>query len=267
MVSQVIGVSGWKCRKRSGVTYYRCPGCKSSVDMIFWGPDGLVECFRCNREFPHGDFRQVRRTKTIAECASCGREVPLIPSTFGMAGLGFICSGCSNYVAVLYGNRFVNPRSVLEVEWNPTIIRRGERVFSGERRFVVCRTAKDFLILKVLQAVVKEEDSRFLFARPNEHSAGVLLDSKRRKYLGFLVWTEGEYAVLRQIFIVEEDRRRGHAENMVRFWVERYADPLHAKFGIESPNEQATRLHLKLGHLKIEGDSYVGVKCFRVPGM
>jgi hypothetical protein len=161
----------------------------------------------------------------------------------------------------------VNPLSVLDVKWNPTVVQRGEPVFSSQRQFVVCRTAKDFLILKVLQAVVKEEDSRFLFARPKEHYAGLLLDAKRPKYLGFLVWTEDKYAVLRQIFVAEDERRKGHAENMVRFWVERYADALHEKFGIESPNEQATRLHVKLGHIKIEGDSYVGIKCFRVPGM
>jgi len=184
-----------------------------------------------------------------------------------MAGLGFICADCSNYVAVLYGNRFVNPRSVLDVKWNPTVLNRGEPVFSSERRFVVCRTAKDFLILKVLQAIVKEEDSRFLFARAKEHNAGLLLDAKRRKYLGFLVWTEDKYAVLRQIFIVEDERRKGHAENMVRFWVERYADVMHEKFGIESPNAQATSLHLKLGHIKVEGDSYVSIKCFPVPGL
>jgi hypothetical protein len=201
------------------------------------------------------------------ECASCGQEVPLITSTFGIAGLGFICSDCSNYVAVLYGNRFVNPRLVLDMNWNPSIVDRGQRVFSDQREFVTCKSAKDFLVLSVLQAVVKEEDNRFLFARPKEHCAGLLINPMRRKYLGFLVWTEGEYAVLRQIFIVEDERRKGHAENLVRFWVKEYAERLHDKFGIESPNEQATRLHLKLGHLITKGDSYFGIKCFRVPSL
>lgn len=43
--------------------------------------------------------------------------------------------------------------------------------------FVVCKTMndfKDFLVLKVLQAIVKEKekDSRFLFGRRNEQEAG-----------------------------------------------------------------------------------------------
>jgi len=49
---------------------------------------------------------------------------------------------------------------------------------------------RDFLVLKVLQAIATEENERFLFGRPKEHEAGLLLGCRRRKYLGFLVWTE-----------------------------------------------------------------------------
>jgi hypothetical protein len=78
------------------------------------------------------------------------------------------------------------------------------------------------------------------------------------------VWTEDKFAALRQIFVVEDERRQGHAEKMLTFWIENYADRLHERFGIESPNERALSLHLKLGHLRVEGDSYVGIKCFPV---
>ena len=46
--------------------------------------------------------------------------------------------------------------------------------------------------------------------------------------------------------------------------VNQHADKLNSKFGIEAPNENAIALHLKLGHIKAEGDSYFGVKCFLV---
>src|SRR5207245_1295569 len=94
--------------------------------------------------------------------------------------------------------------------------------------------------------------------------------------LGFLVWTErvwtegvckdDEHAVLRQMFVVEDERRKGFAQQMVTHWVGQHADKLNPKFGIEAPNDKAIALHLKLGHIKAEGDSYVGVKCFRVQG-
>ena len=131
-------------------------------------------------------------------------------------------------------------------------------------RFVPCRNGKDFVVLKVLQATAQIEDSRFLFGDPKEYCAGLLVDSRKRKYLGFLAWTEDKHAVLRQIFIVENDRRKRHAEKLVKFWVQRYADRLHEKFGIESPNEQAISLLAKLGYLKIEGDRCRGIKCFPV---
>jgi len=263
MAHQVITVSGWKSRKLTTVSMYRCPACGHCQEMICGGGDGKYRCFHCDKKFAEHEFGEVKRERTVVVCANCGREVTLLSSTFGVAGLGFICSDCSNYVAVLYGTHFVNPSTVLTVDWNPTVCRRGEPMPSG-LSFVVCKTMKDFLVLKVLQAIVKEEDSRFLFGRPNEHQAGLLLDSERRKYLGFLVWTETDYAVLRQMFIVEDERRKGLAQQMVTFWVENHADRLNERFGIEAPNEKALSLHLKLGHIKAEDDSYVGIKCFKV---
>ena len=265
MAHQVITISGWKSRKLGSVPFYRCPGCGDCQDRPFWGPDGLVQCFRCHKKFPHGDFALVKKKRIIVDCAVCGREVPLIPCTCG--ALGYICSNCSNYVAIHYGRQAVQPGLVLDVDWNPTIWNRAEIIPAVGLSFVRCNTTKDYLVVQVLQAVAKKEDGRFLFVRSKEHWAGLLLDSSKRKYLGFVVWTEDKCAVLRQIFIVEDERRKGHAETLVKFWVERYADRLSEKFGIESPNEQAMKLHVKLGHVKVEGDSYVVVKSFLVFGL
>jgi hypothetical protein len=108
-----------------------------------------------------------------------------IPSTFGMAVLGFICSDCSNYVAVLYGNQFANPRAVLDVKWSPTVVGRGEAVFSSERQFVVCRTARDFLVLKELQAIVKEEDQPLPLCSPEGALRGTPAGGEKTKVLRF----------------------------------------------------------------------------------
>lgn len=194
---------------------YRCPECGHNQDMLCGAGDDKYQCSRCGQKFSEDEFGEVKRERTVVVCAKCGREVTLLPSTFGMAGLGFICGDCHNYVAVLYGTHFANPRRVLTFGWNPTVCRRAERMPSG-LSFLVCETMKDFLVLRVLQAIVKEEDERFLFGRPKEHEAGLLLDCRRRKYLGFLVWTErtwedgvwknSEQAVLRQMFVVEGER-------------------------------------------------------------
>jgi hypothetical protein len=65
-----------------------------------------------------------------------------------------------------------------------------------------------------------------------------------------------------QKFPSEDECRKGLAEEMVGFWVKSYAARLYENFGIEAPNEKATNLRQKLGHLKIDEGSCIGVKCF-----
>jgi hypothetical protein len=275
MVHESISMNGWKSRKLAKISMYQCPECGNCQDMLFLaGKDGKYPCFGCNKKFARNEYHQVKRTRTVVVCGKCNREVALAPSTVGLAGVGYICSDCSNYVAVFYGTHFVNPRTVLTFRWNPTVCRRAERTQSG-LSFLVCDTMKDLLVLTVLQAIVKQEDSRFLYGNSKEYEAGLLLDCRRRKYLGFLVWTErvwvdgvwkdSDHAVLRQMFVVEDERRKGFAQQMVTHWVKQHADKLNPKFGIEAPNENAIALHLKLGHIKAESDSYHGLKCFLVP--
>lgn len=264
MARQTLKVAGWTSRKVGSVLFYGCPGCRHCQDILFGGCDNLAECSSCHEQFPAEDFTKIQRKRTILKCGDCGREVPLIPSYYGF--LGYICPDCSNYVAIHYGKQALQPSSVLDVNWNPTLVDRGVSLSGGELWFASCKTVRDYLVVRVLQAIAKQEDGRFLsLGAEKEHLAGLLLDSKRHKYLGFIVWTEDKYAVLRQIFIVEQKRRKGHAKRLVRFWVERYADRVHPKFGIEAPNEKALSLHAKLGHIKIEGDSFRSIKCFLVP--
>ena len=261
----VVKVGGWKRKKTAQVQFYRCPDCAHCQETIFWGPDELAECFSCHKRFPHRAFTPAKVRRIIAVCRECGADVPLTPSYFGIAGLGYICSECKSYVAIAYGMQTVNPTTVLQPAWNPGVRKRGELV-SKNLVFTRCRTKKDYLIVQLLQAFVKEEDSRFLFVRDKEQSAGLYLDVAKRKYLGFLVWNKSdEHAILRQIFIVPHKRRKGLASRLVTFWIERYANKVNDTFGIESPNEKALNLHIKLGHVIQEGESVKGVKCFLAP--
>jgi acetyltransferase (GNAT) family protein len=105
-----------------------------------------------------------------------------------------------------------------------------------------------------------------MFVRDGEESAGLVLDQKTGEYLGFIVWNvSAGHAILRQIFTVQDERRRGLAERLVVYWVTRYADELSDTFGVESPNDKASNLHIKLGHMVKEGDGLKGIKCFFAP--
>jgi hypothetical protein len=79
------------------------------------------------------------------------------------------------------------------------------------------------------------------------------------------MWTESETAVMRQLFVVRDERRKGYASKLFTFWVQRYAKRLNAQFGIEGPNEASTNLLLKLGHVRIEGPRLIGVDCHFAP--
>ena len=263
----VMKVGGWKRTKIGYVLFYRCPECAKCQEMILRDANGQAECFACDKKFPHDSFVQVRLRRKIVVCSRCSADVPLTPSYFGVVGLGYICSECHSYVAVAYGMQAVNPTTVLKPNWNPIVWKRCE-VVDKNTAFTVCRTRRDYLVVQLLQAMVKEEDSRFLFVREKDQLAGLYVDIARRKYLGFLVWNVADaHAVLRQVFIVPGERRRGLALRLVDFWVARYADKVNTTFGIESPNEKALNLHIKLGHIVQEGDSVRGVKCFFVQGL
>lgn len=260
-----LGLVGWKSKKTSRIDFYRCPNCGHCQESIFYGPDEMTECFHCNKRFRARKFLLAKVQRPVVECGRCGASVSITESNSNIVGIGYLCPACQSYVAVEYGRRMVHPLHVLELDWNPTIRRRGERVDDG-LLFTRCRTKKDYLVVQLLQVMAKKENPRFMFVRERAQFAGLYFDAEKLKYLGFLVWTvTGKHAVLRQIFIVPHERRKGLAERLVVFWVERYADRVNDTFGIEGPNEKALKLHEKLGHVRIEGESVKGLKCFFAP--
>jgi GNAT superfamily N-acetyltransferase len=261
---QVLRVEGWKSRRVGSVTFYKCPLCGDYYDLLTPNPKGLAQCFACNKSSAETTFVRIKKKTVIARCAHCGTEVPFVPSAVGL--IGPMCSdfACSNYVAVCYGKAFLEPRTVLDTRWNPGLQSRGERISAG-LLFAPCRSKKDQTILRLLQVLAKQDDERFKFGDPNEFRSALCFDRRQRRYLGFLVWTESKTAVLHQLFVVRDERRKGIASKMVNFWIDNYAKRLGERFGIEGPNEAALKLHVKLGHIKIRGSDAIGVNCHFVP--
>lgn len=220
----------------------------------------MVQCPACNYRFPRRELVPVKVKRSLVECRKCGAEVPIIGSTFGSCGLGYICPGCQSYVALEYGRTIVNPLDVMKPSWNPSILSRGRSTGPG-LIFAECRTKRDYLVLRTLQVMAKEEESSFLLFREHEAFGALYLRTRNPKYVGFLIWNiQGNPAILRQIFIIPDERRKGLATRLVNFWVSSYADKLSERFGIEAPNAKALALHRKLGHIKTN-------KCFAVPSL
>jgi Acetyltransferase (GNAT) family len=256
-------LAGWSTRKIATRQYYQCPSCKEVHDSLGWGQDRLAECFKCKQRSPVDSFGSVTKKRTLAKCAHCSAEVWFVPMNYGF--LGYVCPNCQNHVAIRYGHTRLQPARALNVGWNSSVLKRGMPL-DPSLLFVLCKSKKDYLVLNLLQVIVKAEDSRFILSPPNEHYAALLLDRETMKYLGFMCWTEKENAVIRQIFVLKAERRKGYAQKMVAFWIDRYAKPLNEKFGIELPNEKALELHIKMGHVRREGDRAVGIRCTFVGG-
>ena len=247
MPIQMLRVEGSKSRHVARIRFFRCPGCGDCQDLLFPNANGMVQCFACNELRPQSEFEVVQKRRIVARCAHCGDDVPFAPSTSGL--IGPLCSNfeCSNYLAVAYGNTFLEPRLVLSPTWNLGLGDRAQSM-SGDFLLARCLSKRDHTVLKVLQVLAMQDDHRFKFGDPEEYCSALCIDTKRQKYIGFLIWTENKTAILRQLFVVKDERRKGRASTMVRFWVERYAKPMGDKFGIEGPNEAALKLRQARPH-------------------
>jgi hypothetical protein len=261
---QVLRVDGSKSRRIGGIRFFRCPACCDCYDLLSPDDEGMVRCFACNAIRPQAEFEIIRKRRIVAKCAHCGDEVPFIPSTTGL--IGPLCSKleCSNYLAVAYANTFLEPKLVLDPVWNHGLRARAQSI-SGSLCMAGCRSKRDHTVLRVLQVLAMQDDHRFKFGDLEELCSALCFDAKRKKYVGFLIWSENKTAILRQLFVVKSERRKGQASKMVTFWVQHYAKPMGDKFGIEGPNEAAMKLHAKLGHIRIEGSQAIGIKCFFAP--
>jgi GNAT superfamily N-acetyltransferase len=261
MPTQTIKLSGWASLRRGPLDCYQCPGCGALTEALFEFGNG-ARCFDCQRDFPFEDFKSAEKEETFAVCAECERDMALTPFRLGFIGYTCVCDNC---VAVPFEDGLVQPQEILKLQWNEGIIKRGVRI-SETCSVAVGGTSKDWEVLKMLQVLAKKTNGEFRFAN-DENDALIAFDAKAGIYLGYVLWYEdNDHATLNQLFVVPEQRRKGYAASMVTYWVGNHAKQIAEKFGLESPNEHAIALHLKLGHLRQEGDQIVGVNCFFVSG-
>lgn len=262
MYEQILKVKGWKSLRKGPANFHRCPGCGEFIEMLFHTGNNCATCFGCDKDFPVEEFKVVQREIDIALCAECDQELPLTDDSLGI--VGYKCT-CDNYVAVPFENQLVHPQEILNPSWNGDLSTRGKP--ASEKCVVVkCETARDWYVLAVLQVLAKEGNGEFKFADSENNQALLALDPTHTAYVGYLLWYDlAEYSMLNQLYVRSEHRRRGYAETVVTHWAKNHARLKDGKFALESPNETAFALHLKLGHIRKEGDLYVGVNCFVMP--
>jgi GNAT superfamily N-acetyltransferase len=266
---QELKTLGYKSLRQGPVDFRRCPGCHELTEgdaLMGFGERAALEarCFHCNRDFPWDTFENAQQEETFATCAACGNEMPLTP--YRLAFIGYLCT-CNNYVAIPFEDQIFQPRELVTPGWNPGLRDRGTPLSTG-CAVALCETARDKQVLTILQLIAKETNPEFRFAN-DENQALLAFDPFDGTYLGFLMYYNSEeYSILNQLFILDGFRRKGYASAVVTHWVEHYARRIAEQFAIESPNANAIALHLKLGHLREEGDNLIGVNCIILgPGL
>jgi len=257
MRHQILKVSGWKSLRTGPLDYYVCPGCGelSEHDLVWITGDDFT-CLHCDHTFPREAFKRTQKDVTFAVCAQCEHDLPLTLSSRGH--VGYLC-GCDNYVAVPFEGHLVQPDEIMTLEWNEGLRARGNPL-TATCSASKCETDRDWQVMAVMQVSAKERNPEFKFADKDANKGLLLFDPVTSVYVGYLLWYEKkEFAILNQLFVVPGQRRKGHAEATVKYWLAEHARLLGEQFALESPNESAIALHMKLGHIRRERGYLVGV--------
>jgi GNAT superfamily N-acetyltransferase len=260
---QVLKALGAKSLRKGPLDCYKCPECEGlSEDDVVLVSDAGLRCFHCEGEFPRNAFKHAKKEATFALCAGCSKEFPLTPASEGF--VGYLCT-CDNYVAIPFEDQLFQPQEIMSLKWNEGLRERGIRL-TEQCSAVKCATDRDWQVLVLMQVTAKESNPEFKFGHQDENEALLVFDPVTGVYVGYLLWYERnkKYATLNQLFVMPEERRKGYAEAMVKHWVADHAKQIGEQFALESPNKYAVALHIKLGHIRKEGDTLVGINgcCF-----
>lgn len=191
----------------------------------------------------------------------CGEDPYPTPEARGNGGV-YQCMGCHKFTAVDLDGKIILVKDLLDVK------KYGERIhewipIDNDLRMVNVETPFEEKIVHAI-ASNREVGTGFGgFCRPFK---AVLL-ANENEFVGCIVWHKGTHARLNLIFIRKEYRRKGHGIKFVKAWVEQIADKINEKYEIESPNKASAGLLFKLGHLKMEDEEIIEVKCIIVPSL
>jgi len=261
-----LKLKGWKSKKLDKVDFIQCPYCgylivESNIGIMI-NEEGTSECPKCKRKFKTDELKVISLKKEIVICAECGMEIPLTESYLDMiSGFRYICFKCNNTVAIKFRNQKLQPEIAFKVSWNKDIKIRA-RELENNLFFSICEEKKDFITLMLMQAIAKHEPdigSTFFYIQKDVQKAGLLFSEE--KFLGYIIWTEGKNAVLRQIYIINEERNKGYGTLLTKFWIEEIANRINDKFVVETPNNKFLNILIRLGYAKQEGKSVKGIKC------
>lgn len=132
---------------------------------------------------------------------------------------------------------------------------------------------KHRIVLRYLNILAKKENPAVGFRSvPQENLQAYI--ATLDKPVGYLAYTKDDrlesLPVIRQLFVVKEERRKGHATRLVKYFLMnecKKADKDGNLFVIELPNDKSLRLLQKLGYVKTDKNGIQFINCYEIQCM
>lgn len=187
-------------------------------------------------------------------CKICGKK-----SDYILSGDLCICDQCHNITAVHCDEVFFQPKDIILTEWNA--LSENDDIINEDLLLKSCSTIRDWLVLKLLQALARNEERGFRPFRLDEHKGELIYHLPTGKCVGYILWSKADngFAMLCQIYIIFENRRNKFATLAIKHWVENIANKLNGQFYVDSPNSKSVQILAKLGYLN-EGEKCIIVR-------
>jgi len=238
----------------SGLQHHAKPAVAQGADLAHAYRTGARNAARVWRD---GGYRWEFK------CQNCSRWVEDRPENWNLFGYPkeLLCAYCGSFInrtlVAIYGVHV----SKLD-KATPGMLTRSEEVGSGLRILTVKRK-RDMIAVRYLNRLARKEVSYFRGAPRDDFNTYLLLLGKTP--IGYLLWTDGINSPLgiptiRQLFVVKGERRKGRATKLVQHFIHELHGPVKGVlFCVEGANKATLELLAKIGHVRVEGDYYVGL--------
>jgi len=252
--------------------YFQCPNCghlNSSLSGKEIDNEVKYLCFHCQKHYQEKKWKEVKKKVWAYKCETCGEYVPNLDinwNVLGSIGKELLCPTClhrKNGLVAIDGHHISKIRAV-----KSDMLKRSQQI-TDDIYILYVKTKWDRLALRYLNYMAVKEEQSFK-VMPRRTVKNYLLLS-RHKFIGYLAWSEeGRLPIMRQLFVVQEERRKDYATRLIQYFVEKQCPEPNKEgiyFCIESPNYASSRLFAKLGFIEIKDDKLIGVKVRFVHGL
>lgn len=185
----------------------------------------------------------------------CGNKIYPDQDARIIGGL-YECLTCHKFNAVDVDGKIVNIKELYDIDKYRNKI---HELIPIDKELSIIKV-ENLFEEKILHAILHSRDPGTGFNGFYKPQKGTLLANKN-EILGCIVWYKGNRARLNFILIRKEFRKNGYGTRFLKVWVKKITDKIADKYEIESPNRSSGSLLFKLGHLKMEGDKIIEVKC------